>query len=371
MGRRRRTHRRAGPVDRTAAARVAAWSSGVGPASDVGVPRRSDPASTASGRGRCTGNMSIPRARVLASALAVAALALTPAAAHAASTCAAQNVAVTPLQSSVFYVDTTSSYLGSYVGYRVTNTSGAARNSLWLRLQGFTGGVIAPANGSTATSPVPVGALGAGAAAPVYAFLKAATSTTTAQSHDVVVYSGRPGSGGAELCRETQTIGSVQQVIKAAANKVTSASLSAATAELGGSFHLTVSGASGTIGQGIASDPGVVRFSPAVAASWPSAAFRLVGVSHELPLGGAPVADLLSRSSMSGANQDYSVTYTFRVVGATTSSTPVVPVSNIASGTQVKHTDPGTFRPLAPIPPVPRNPPMSVPGGGGSPYTSG
>lgn len=302
--------------------------------------------------------------------LAVFALLVAAPTAQAASTCAAANYAVAPLQSNVFYIDTATSYLGSYVGYKVTNSTGASKSTLWLRFESFAGGQVRPATGAATTGAVPLAALAQGASTSSYAYLKAAAATASATTYDAVLYTGRPGSGGTEVCRETQTVTSVQDVIKAAANKVLSATGPSA-ATLGGTFTLSVNGSTGTIGAGIASDPGVVRFSPAVAASWPSDAFRLVGVTHQLPLGALPSPDVLSRSNLSGADRDYTVTYTFRVVGPTSSPTPIVPVQNIASGTQVKHTDPGSFSSLAPIPVVTSDATLSVAGGAGAPYTPG
>jgi len=297
--------------------------------------------------------------------------ALTASPALAAATCTAQGLTVQPLQSSTFYIDTATDYLGSYVGYRVTNDGGTAREGMWLRLESFTGGVVVPATGAASTAPVPLQTLAAGAATPGYAYLSASASTASAQGHDVVLYEGRPGAGGVEVCRETQTLTSVEDVIKAAANKVTSASLSSASATLGGTFDLTVTGTTGVIGSGIAADPGVVRFSPAVAADWPSSAFRLIDVSHQIPVAAAALPDVLSQSGMSGPDREYSITYRFRVVGATSSPTPVVPVQNIASGTQVKHTDPDSLASLSPIPPVTSDATMAVSVGTAGPYTSG
>jgi len=310
------------------------------------------------------------RLLVRLAAAAVAALACAPSVASAASTCAARGYAITPLQSNTFYIDVASRYLGSYVGYGVRNSTGASRSELWLRLESFSGGRIAPATGAAETSPVPLGTVASGASTPSYAYLTASAATTAAQSHDVVLYSGRPGAGGTEVCRETQTISSVQDVIKAAANKVTSAS-GPSTAALGSTFTITVNGATGQIGSGIAADPGVIRFSPAVAAGWPSDAFRLIGVSHRVPADAPPAGDLLSLSNMSGADRPYTVTYTFRVVGPTSAPTPIVPVQNIASGTQVKHTDPGSFATLAPIPVVTSTATIAVAAGGTAPYPSG
>ena len=156
------------------------------------------------------------RLLVRLAAAAVAALACAPSVASAASTCAARGYAITPLQSNTFYIDVASRYLGSYVGYGVRNSTGASRSELWLRLESFSGWRIAPATGAAETSPVPLGTVASGASTPSYAYLTASAATTAAQSHDVVLYSGRPGAGGTEVCRETQTISSVQDVIKAA-----------------------------------------------------------------------------------------------------------------------------------------------------------
>lgn len=302
--------------------------------------------------------------------LGVGLAAVAPERADAASTCAAQGLSVTPLQTNVFYIDSAVDYLGSYVGYRVANTGGATRADLWQRLEGFTGGAITPAAGGATTAALPVPSIAPGAGAPTYAYLKAAAAAATTQQHDVVLYDGRPGAGGVEVCRETQTIAGVSDVIKAAANKVTGAT-GPSSATLGGTFDLTVTGQTGTVGAGPGSDPGVIRFSPAVAADWPSSAFRLIGVSHRIPAATSPVPDVLSRSSMSGADRDYTITYTFRVVGPTSVATPIVPVQNIASGTQVKHTDPGSLGALAPIPVVTSTVTVGLVADAAGPYISG
>ena len=135
----------------------------------------------------------------------VAALACTPAVAAAASTCSARSYAIAPLQSNTFYVDVASKYLGSYVGYRVTNSTGISRSELWLRLENFSGGRIAPATGAAETSPVPLGSVASGSSTPSYAYLTASASTTAAQSHDAVLYSGRPGAGGTTSGKRLRT----------------------------------------------------------------------------------------------------------------------------------------------------------------------
>src|SRR5919112_3408699 len=260
-------------------------------------------------------------------------LALVPcgAASAGAATCASQGLTVTPLQSSVFYIDAAQNYLGSYVGYRIANAGSGTRSKLWMKLESFTGGVVNPADGNPSTAPLSIDPIAPSGSTPAYAYLKAPAATAAAQTHQVVLYDGRPGSGGAELCRDSETIAAVSDVIKAAANKVDSASRTG-NPVLGGTFSITVTGHTGTIGSGPANDPGVVRFSPAVAASWPSGAFRLVAGKHRLPDSGAGYDDVLWRGGLAFGDTPYTVTYTFRVVGPTTTDTPLVPVQNIASG---------------------------------------
>jgi CshA-type fibril repeat protein len=309
-----------------------------------------------------TSTRPLPRlARVVLGALAVLAAhaaVLTPGA-SAASTCATKGVSVAPLQSNVFYIDADQGYLGSYVGYRIGSTTATPQKGLWLRLESFTGGVVASADGQSTTAPLPLSDISGLGNTPGYAYLKAGAETTVAQRHDVVLYQGRPGAGGVEVCRETQTIARVDDVIKAAANKVTGATVSTTSATLGGAFELTVTGDTGTLGQGPAYDPSIIRFSPAVAAAWPSSAFRLVSVVNRFPATGPGVADVLSRNDVLNEGL-YSITYRFRVVGPTASPAAITPVQNIASGTQVKHTDPGTLASLAPIPVVTSTTSISV-----------
>lgn len=309
------------------------------------------------------------RRPVLALAAFAALLGAAPAA--QAATCASQGLAITPLQSPVFYVDVAQGYLGSYVGYRVQNTGGVPQDGLWLTLESFTGGVVGPAAGGPTTAPRPLDDLASGAATPAYAYLKGTGPTTADQAHDVVVSQGRPGSGGVEVCREHQVITDVEGVLKAAANKVTGA-VRTGSPSLGGTFRVTVTGETGTMGAGQANDPGVVRFSPAVAADWPASSFRLVDVEHQLPASGSVFDDVLWRGGLDSlGNTPYTVAYTFRVVGPTATPTPLVPVQNIASGTQVKHTDPGTLAALAPIPVVTSEASMVVAAGAPGPYQPG
>lgn len=57
---------------------------------------------------------------------------------------AQNNIAVSPSHGQVFYIDTGVSPIidATYVGYRVTNTTGATLSNHWVSLSNFTGGVV-------------------------------------------------------------------------------------------------------------------------------------------------------------------------------------------------------------------------------------
>src|SRR3954468_24576697 len=93
------------------------------------------------------------RRALIAGCLFAASFVAVPAA-HASSTCLARNYAVAPLQSNVFYIDTQTNYLGSYVGFKVTNNTGAGQPALWMRLENFSGGQV---RSPAAAPPPPTG----------------------------------------------------------------------------------------------------------------------------------------------------------------------------------------------------------------------
>ncbi|WP_205695993.1 Ig-like domain-containing protein [Conexibacter sp. SYSU D00693] len=312
----------------------------------------------------------LPSFATLAAALTALACAAPQAASAASVACSTADLSVTSLQSADFYVDEGEDYVGSYVGYAIKNDGAGTTDDLWVRLENFTGGVVKPASGAATTAPRPLDDLTAGATTPAYAYLKALTPTTTPQGHDVVVYDGRPGAGGVEVCREAKTFNRVVHVIAANPNRVTGVTVTPATVSLGGTFEVKIAGETGEIGAG-PDGQGLFRYSPAVDGDWPSSAFRLVDVKHQLPTGSlSPRMDWLSQSGLASLSSTYTTTYTFRVVGPTSGATTVVPVSYIASGGQIKHT--GAFpNSIPPIPKVTSSAQVTVASVGQGPYTSG
>jgi uncharacterized repeat protein (TIGR02543 family) len=273
----------------------------------------------------------------------------------------AQNgVEVAPSHGKVFYIDSGQGQRvdAAYVGYQVKNTSGTDRANLWAKLDSFTGGVVGLANARDAVYRV--GDVSAAATQPAFFLLQAATSSTRAQSHVLRVYSGDPRlSGSAELYSCSYTFVSVKETIKAAANKVT-ALTSVSANRVGGDLVVTVSGQTGTIGSGTSSpDREVLWFTPAAQSSWPSSSLVLKRTSIVFATnngGNQNVSTHVNRlvfqnprTTLLGASSKYfyEATYTFAIVGPVPASVRTVPIAQISSGTQIKHTDVGGITALA------------------------
>jgi hypothetical protein len=253
---------------------------------------------------------------------------------------------VTPSHGTVFYIDSGQGQQldAAYAAYRVTNTSAStAQNDLWVQVDGFTGGVVQLANPADAAQPL--GDVAASASATSYTLLKAPSSTTLAQSHVVHVYQGKPGTtGAAERYRCTYTFSEVAETIKAAANKVTNLTTTTSTV-IGSTLVVTVEGNTGTIGAGNDLDGSMLWFSPAARSSWPTGSLRLESAQIDLytnngrtNLAGSYV-NQLHIPTTSGSKFYYTAIYTFRIIGSSAVPAAVVPIAQISSGTQIKHTD--------------------------------
>jgi uncharacterized repeat protein (TIGR02543 family) len=263
---------------------------------------------------------------------------------------------VYPSHGKVFYIDSGQgqSVDAAYAGYRVENTSGTTKTNLWGKVDSFTGGVVGLANGNDAYFQI--GDVAGSSALPAFFFLTAGTSSTKAQSHVFRVYSGDPRlSGSTELYSCTYTFQAVKETIKAAANKVTLMS-SVSADRIGGDLVVTVKGQTGTIGSGTSSPDGeVLWFTPAARSSWPSSSLSLRSTRIQFATNKLPDASGASnisthvnklvfqnpRTTLTGTNSKYYyvATYTFRITGPVPGSISAVPIAQISSGTQIKHTD--------------------------------
>ena len=241
--------------------------------------------------------------------------------------------------SPVFYIDTgiTPSVVGNYVSYTITNTSGSAYTDLWVKLESFSGDRITLAAGETGIAHV--GSLANGASKTVFFYLANTAGTgdtTTAQSHIVSLYSTRPDLASSSICGNpfSQT---VEETIKAVANKVTAVVAGPNPPELGGIMTITATGDTGTIGAA-----GIFAPTPASFANWPANAYKLVGTQITFKGGNTGTFNnILYKSGLNSTNTSYEIIYTFVAAGVT-ASTSVTPVTQISSGTQIKHNDTGT-----------------------------
>ena len=286
-----------------------------------------------------------------------------------AGSSAQSNLRVTPRHGKAFYIDSgiTPKLDAGYVGYVVTNASASARKGLWLKISDFSGGVISLANiDDQYMSVEDLGIAGSGSeSSTVYIMLKASAATTKAQSHVIRLFDKRPDlSGAQELYSCTYTFSAVKETIKASANKVsdggdraqdydlTAAAIdvSNTSPQLGENIVITVEGQPGQIGQGSPPDDDVIWLTPSAISSWPTRALKLVDVSIKFEGGNdwrtttdqVTFNDTLLITGADGlANVDqaqYVARYTFRVIGNPGSAVKIVPVAQLASGTQMKHT---------------------------------
>lgn len=285
---------------------------------------------------------------------------------NCASGAAAQNgITVAPSHGQAFYVDFSPSGQGKvldagYMGYKITNQTGISRSALWTEVSSFTGGVLSLVNSADSAMKLPT--LANNATGTSYFMLKATGESQVAQSHTVKVYNGRPGlSGSTVLYTCTFSFSSVVNTLTASANKIANTGLgtnaaievSTTTPELGRTFVVTVEGQTGTIGAGAAPDNSIIWLAPSAISSWPTLALRLESVSaifdKNANWNNNPVGDqltytdqlLIDNAATAIGTAEYRATYTYRVVGRTNQPVEIVPASQIASGTQIKHTDVG------------------------------
>ncbi len=259
------------------------------------------------------------------------------------------NVRATPTHSTVFYIDSGQGQNvdASYVGYQINAT--APKSNVWASLDTFSGGVVSLAN--PADSAIPLGDISSETKTAFF-LLKAPTNTSSAQSHILRVYSGKPGLlSSTELYSCKFTFSKVSETIKALANKVQSVTPSTTSYVLGNTMNIVVEGDTGQIGSGNAIDGDMIWVSPVSKSSWPTSALRLVSTNLKFwnnssknvnAFEGEYVDTLRVRNLRSlDTRLYYTATYTFKIIGQPTSAASIAPVAQISSGTQVKHNDIG------------------------------
>ena len=262
------------------------------------------------------------------------------------------NLTVTAKHGPVFYIDSgqAQNVDAAYASYTISNTSSSsAQVGLWARVDSFTGSSVNLANPQDASQGLATVASSSSQSA--FFLLRAKGSSASAQTHQVHVFSGKPGAAGStQLYTCAFSFAKVAETIKAQANKVTSI-VNTTVTSLGSTFTMTVRGGTGTVGSGSAIDPGIMWFSPVARSNWPTSAFRLESTSISLYKDSSynsakligTYQNTLALRWPSLAITDkalyYNAVYTFRIIGPTSSTAVVAPIAQIASGIQTKHTD--------------------------------
>ncbi|MDH5421221.1 MAG: DUF11 domain-containing protein, partial [Acidimicrobiia bacterium] len=265
-----------------------------------------------------------------------------------AAACTAGQFTVSRLHSPIFYTDFGDSVNGMYLGYAITNTTGAAIPDLWVTADTFSGVVGLAANEDGIQH---FGRVAPGATVYAYFYVTTTANSNAAQTHQIKMF-GAPPTAGTQICESAQSLTGVQNAISAAANKVTAVTNGPTPPQLGGVMTITVNGDTGQVG-----GAGIFAATPAARLSWPANAFQMTDVQIEIrnegaaPGTGTTYHDTLFLNTLSNQKYSYTIVYTFSAQTMTTAPTVVAPVNNISSGNPVKHTSTGTAE-YAAIPPV-------------------
>ena len=164
----------------------------------------------------------------------------------------------------------------------------------------------------------PIGELPAGQEKTAFFYLRSTAATSTAQSHDIRVYQGRPDIGS-QLASSTFTL-TVSASGNGNNNKIDGGSVTPAKASVGAIITATVDGKTGPLKL---NDP--IIFTPSALTTWNAATFQLVEVRIRITNGGSiyPYVNVLALGTP-GQNSaiSYHVDYTFRAVAEASGTTP-------------------------------------------------
>ncbi|HET9577237.1 MAG TPA: hypothetical protein VFP44_05380, partial [Usitatibacter sp.] len=258
----------------------------------------------------------------------------------AAASLAQAAFTISRTSSATFYTDTsvTPNITCNYESFSITSSS--AVTDAWARASGFSGVLGLGGNDDGIQN---LGAFSAGQTK--YAFFyvcSSFTGNTSSGAFDVAVYDRNPALAGAATLGGPSNFSFTvdNTLIQAATNTVTTIFAGPNPATIGGIVTMTVEGDTGTIG----SNPGPngpLSFTPAAYASWRADAYELFATNISLSGGNSGSYDnqLVIPSLGASSTTHYVATYYFRAMGGTTSTTELSPLVDIASGTQIKHTD--------------------------------
>lgn len=262
-------------------------------------------------------------------------------------------ITITNQSGSVVYIDSGNGQDAVYLVFQIASSTPAAdgvNTDAWAKLVTGAGNIQNPGTGvhrlrfkpgvGTA-EPIPETGLVAGQAKGAFFLVTASGATGTPQTLTVEVYDGDPNGSG-DLKGSATFDFTVEETIKANANKVNTVVTIPDNPEVGQMGKITVTGCTGTVGA-----LNVLYFSP-VTGTWPDDDFDFI--DSVIVIDGYPNTPYKNVAKIPtadvAANTDdhcYTETFTFVIDAPGTAST--TPSNYVASGQPIKHTtnDSGSF----------------------------
>jgi hypothetical protein len=133
---------------------------------------------------------------------------------------------------SILLIDTANNVSCSYVSYQIVNNDAVIYTNLWVKADTFSGTIVSLGGGDP--GQYAIGNLGVGQTNTAFFYLKATTTTATAQTHDIKIFRGRPDTGTPLLTNSfSMTVASAGQN---SSSKINGASVAPQSADAGRSF---------------------------------------------------------------------------------------------------------------------------------------
>ncbi|MES2201080.1 MAG: FlgD immunoglobulin-like domain containing protein [candidate division FCPU426 bacterium] len=244
---------------------------------------------------------------------------------------------ISPTASDVLYTDpgATPQQLCNYYSYEVFNDTLTDASDVWVTATGFSTSDVALGSGEDGIYHIGSILAGQRATAFFYYCTPLLVDGGAATSYSISVYTSQPPGVAVASSSLTMT---VKTTISANPNSVSSVVVSPNPPEIGGTFDVVVTGATGTIGAAQ-----IIAFTPASDVGWPASCYRLsrssIAMNFSTP---NTYVDklMIPRPLPSTGNTSYVATYTFRLICCSVASgTKASPEAYISSGVPVKHTD--------------------------------
>jgi len=274
------------------------------------------------------------------------------------ATAQAAEITITNQSGSVVYTDLGNGQNSVYLVFQISSNSPVA--DAWIELVTGAGSIqnvgtgvhqLKFKPGAGTADPIAQTGLVTGEAKGVLFLVKASAATGTPQTLTVNV---RNSNGGSILGTDTFDF-TVEDTIKANANKVNTVVTIPDNPTIGQLGKITVTGCTGTVGA-----QNVLYFSPVSANTWPADAFEFIDAVVVITgYPGTPYKNIakIPTADVAANTSDHCYTETFTFVITDEGNAVTTPSNYVASGQPIKHTvnDSGSFQviiPPAECPPI-------------------